>query len=140
MPQNRSTLLINATAQTVWQVLTQPEHVKKWQFGSDLITDWRIGSSIRFSTDWQGTIFEQWGEVIAFQANQHLAYSLFAPRPDLEDLPENYFKMTYTLSTENQQTRLEILQDDHRPNAKQEAPQGEENPILKGLKDLAESL
>jgi hypothetical protein len=64
---------------------------------------------------------------------------LFAPRPGLEDKPENYFIMSYVLTEESGQTKLEIIQEDNRPNATQEAPQGEENPVLKLLKQLAES-
>ncbi len=71
--------------------------------------------------------------------NELIRYSLFAPRLDLEDKPENYFIMNYTLIDENGQTKLEIIQEDNRPNAVQEQPQGEENPILKSLKDIAET-
>lgn len=66
-------------------------------------------------------------------------YSLFAPRPGLEDRPENYFTMMYVLTETNGKTKLEIIQDDHRPNAMQQKPQGEENPILQALKKLAET-
>ena len=138
MPVNQSIILINAPLQRVWEVVTQAAYVKQWQFGSDLITDWSIGSSIRFKTEWQGKVFEQWGSVLQFDAPHVLKYSLFAPRPDLEDRPENYFTMTYLLTAVDGQTKLEILQEDNRVGAKQEPVQGEENPILKGLKAIAE--
>ena len=64
---------------------------------------------------------------------------MFAPRPDLEDKPENYFVMSYLLIADNEQTKLEIIQNDNRPGAVQEEPQGEENPILQGLKQIAET-
>jgi len=63
---------------------------------------------------------------------------LFAPRPGLEDVPENYFIMHYRLMEDKGQTKLEIMQEDNRPNAKQEAPQGEENPVLQSLKKVVE--
>jgi hypothetical protein len=56
----------------------------------------------------------------------------------LEDKPENYFIMSYILTSENGKTKLEIIQEDNRPTAVQEEPQGEENPVLKSLKELAE--
>jgi hypothetical protein len=65
---------------------------------------------------------------------------LFAPRPDLEDKPENYFIMNYVLTAENGQTKLEIIQEDNRPNAVQEEPQGEENPVLQSLKNIVETI
>ena len=103
------------------------------------MTDWKVVSDIRFKTEWEGKIFEQWGKILEIRQNELIKYSLFAPRPDLEDKPENYFIMNYVLTAENGQTKLEIIQEDNRQNAVQEEPQGEENPILKSLKEIAET-
>jgi uncharacterized protein YndB with AHSA1/START domain len=138
MPKNISTIMISASLQKVWDALTNPALVKLWQYGSVLTTGWQVGSPIRFTTEWEGKVFEQWGKVLEVQPNQLLKYSLFAPRPDLEDKPENYFTMSYVLSVANGQTKLEIIQEDNRPGAVQEALQGEENPVLQGLKKVAE--
>ena len=139
MALNISIIKINAPIQKVWKTVTEPEMVKLWQFGSDLITTLKVGSEIRFVTKWGEKIFEQWGEILEVRENELLKYSLFAPRPDLEDKPENYFVMSYVLTEENGNTKLEIIQEDNRLNAVQEEQQGEENPILKSLKDLAET-
>jgi uncharacterized protein YndB with AHSA1/START domain len=139
MAANISTIKINATKQKVWDTLTKPELVKLWQYGSDLLTSWEIGTPIKFRTEWEDKVFEQWGQVLEIRPNELIKYSLFAPRPDLEDKPENYFIMSYVLTDDNGQTKLEIIQEDNRPNAVQEEPQGEENPVLKSLKDIAET-
>ncbi|WP_017495875.1 SRPBCC family protein [Flavobacterium sp. WG21] len=139
MATNISTVLLNAPSEKVWNTLTQPELVKQWQYGSDLITDWKIGNEIRFRNEWEGQVFEQWGTVLEIIPNQKIKYSLFFPRPELEDKPENYFVMSYVLTEENKKTKLEIVQEDNRPGAVQEKPQGEENPILQALKTLIES-
>ena len=139
MAKNISTIKINASRQKVWDIITKAELVKLWQYGSDLLTNWEIGSDIKFRTKWEDKIFEQWGKVLEFKPNEIVRYSLFAPRPGLEDKPENYFIMNYILTEENGQTSLQIIQEDNRPNAVQENPQGEENPILKSLKQLAET-
>ncbi|MGY3055566.1 uncharacterized protein YndB with AHSA1/START domain [Pedobacter sp. UYEF25] len=140
MATNISTIKLNATPDRVWGTLTSPEKVKLWQFGSDLITTWEIGSNIEFLTEWEGQVFRQWGKVLEIKTNELIKYSLFAPRPDLEDKPENYFVMNYLLKAENGQTKLEIIQEDNRPDAVQEEPQGEENPMLKSLKNLVETI
>ncbi|MBZ4191593.1 SRPBCC family protein [Niabella beijingensis] len=139
MPVNISRITINAAPENVWDALTQPEKVKLWQFGSRLQTDWKPGGPIRFTTEWQGTVFEQWGTVLTVQPFHEIRYNLFAPRPDLEDKPEHYFIMEYRLTAADGKTDLEIRQVDDRPGAVQEAPQGEENPVLQSLKKLAES-
>ncbi len=139
MATNISIIKINASTKKVWDTITKPELIKLWQYGSDLLTTWEIGSDIKFTTKWQDKIFEQWGKVLEILPNELVKYSLFAPRPDLEDKPENYFIMSYVLTDENGQTKLEIIQEDNRPNAVQEEPQGEENPMLMSLKQLAET-
>ncbi|MEP7266385.1 MAG: SRPBCC domain-containing protein [Saprospiraceae bacterium] len=139
MAINISTITINASKQKVWDILTKPEFVKLWQYGSELKTSWKIDTEITFITKWEDKVFEQWGKVIEFQPTEKLSYTLFAPRPGLEDKPENYFIMNYILTSANGNTKLEIIQEDNRPNAVQEEPQGEENPILKGLKEIAET-
>ncbi|KAF2339181.1 SRPBCC family protein [Flavobacterium tistrianum] len=139
MATNISTIVLNAPVKKVWNVLTKSELVKQWQYGSDLITDWKIGNEIRFRNEWEGQVFEQWGTVLEVVPNQKIKYSLFFPRPGLEDKPENYFIMSYVLTEEDQNTKLEIIQEDNRPGAVQEEPKGEENPILQALKAVVEA-
>lgn len=138
MATNISKLKIRATSEKVWGALTNPALVKLWQYGSELSTDWRVGSEIRFRSEWEGKTFEQWGTVLEVSPNKKLRYNLFAPRPDLKDTPENYFEMEYKLTENGSDVLLEIIQRDNRPGASQEEPQGEENPVLKMLKDIIE--
>ena len=139
MVKNISTINFNAPMIKIWNALTQPEYVKRWQYGSDVITDWKVDSEIRFRTEWEGKIFEQWGIILEIVPYKIIRYSLFAPRPDLEDKPENYFVMNYILTEEENSIRLDIIQEDNRPGAIQETPQSEENPALMALKALVES-
>ena len=138
MATNISTINIKASKERVWEVLTNAGLVKQWQYGSDLTTTWEVGSAIRFRTEWDGKVFEQWGQVLEVISPEVLRYSLFAPRPGLEDKSENYFTMSYLLTENGDHTKLQIEQEDNRPGARQEPPQGEENPILQSLKKLAE--
>ena len=138
MATNISRLTINASKEKVWEALTEPEKVKAWQYGSELTTDWKVGNEIRFKSEWEGKIFEQWGTILEFEPNERLKYNLFAPRPHLDHKPENYFEMEYKLTEKENGTELLIVQEDNRSGAKQEPEQGEENPVLKMLKELIE--
>jgi len=136
-----SRIEINAPTSAIWNALTNPDMVKRWQYGSVLTTTWEPDAPLRFTAEWNGQRFEQWGRVIEFIPNVLLKYSLFAPRPDLTDSPENYFFMTYRLEDRDGKTLLEIIQDDPRPVINPEAQPLEEegeNPILRALKDLVE--
>jgi len=137
---SRSSIRIEAPRRTVWSVVTEPAYVKQWQYGSDLQVVWTVGSPIRFTSEWQGKTLEQWGTVLLVDAPNRLAYSLFAPRPDLEDKPENYFTMTYVLDDDEGATTLTILQEDPRLGAQDTDGEADDNPVLAALKTLAESV
>ncbi|GLX67805.1 SRPBCC family protein [Paenibacillus glycanilyticus] len=144
MATSTSRIFINAPAERVWDTVSKPEQVKQWQYGSDLITNWQIGSEIRFRSEWEGNIYEQWGTVLEYSPCQSLSYSLFAPRPGLEDKPDNYFKMSYTLVNEKEGTLLTIEQSDNRPGTdndnSESSEEGEDGQsVLSVLKRLAES-
>lgn len=139
MPVNISKITIKAAPDKVWEALTNPDLIEKWQYGSQLYTTWKVGDAIKFVTEWEGNTFEQWGTVLEYDKPVKLRYSLFAPRPDLEDKPENYFEMIYILVANAEETILQIIQEDFRPNAIQQEEQGDENPFLQALKLIAES-
>jgi uncharacterized protein YndB with AHSA1/START domain len=139
-----SSITISAAPEAVWAALTDPTYVARWQYGSVLATDWHVGSPIRFTTEWEGQIFEQWGTVLSFDEPSKLLYSLFAPRPDLLDAPENYFTMTYDLTPVGDTTTVTITQDDPRAGNELDGSNGadgdESNPVLLALRDVAESI
>ena len=98
MKTSDSIVKIVAPARKVWLALTVPDLVKQWQYGSDLLTTWEVGTPIIFRNEWNGRVFEQKGNVLEFLPESRLKYSLFFPRPDLQDIPEHYFFMTYELT------------------------------------------
>jgi uncharacterized protein YndB with AHSA1/START domain len=139
-----SSITIQATPEDVWSALTVPAYVARWQYGSVLATDWRVGSPLRFTSVWEGQTFEQWGTVLSYDEPTRLHYSLFAPRPGLSDVPENYFTMTYELAREGDATTVTITHDDprvsHEAESAGENDGNEENPVLLALKGVAESI
>src|SRR4051812_355856 len=106
MKTSDSTVKILALAKKVWRALTEPALVKQWQYGSDLLTTWEVGTSIVFRNEWNGQVFEQKGAVLEFLPESRLKYSLFVPRPDLQDIPEHYFFMIYELAETSGATTL----------------------------------
>ena len=133
-----SKITINAPSASVWEAITQPELVKQWQYGANLMTDWQKGSSIVYRSEWEGNIYEQTGKILEIEPHKLVKYTLFAPRPGLEDKPENYFTMTYGLEEINGQTTLTIIQDDPIEQPSQEQVEENENSILDSLKKLVE--
>jgi uncharacterized protein YndB with AHSA1/START domain len=140
MKTKDSTVQIRAPASKVWLALTVPELVKQWQYGSDLLTTWEPGSPIVFRNEWNGQVFEQKGTVLEFMPESRLKYSLFFPRPGLEDTPENHFFMIYELTESSGVTGLLVRQEDPRPSAADAAADTEEGPdVFSSLKELVET-
>jgi len=134
-----SVVRILAPAGKVWRALTVPELVKQWQYGSDLQTTWEPGTSIVFRNEWNGQVFEQKGTVIEFMPPSRLKYSLFFPRPGVQDIPENYFFMTYELTESGGLTSLLFRQEDPRPAQPDASSGGDDGPdVLSDLKKLVE--
>jgi uncharacterized protein YndB with AHSA1/START domain len=140
MKVSTSGVTINAPRDVVWAAVTLPEYVRLWQYNSELRTDWIVGHPIRFNAEWQGQTFEQWGTVLEVDEPTRLRYSLFAPRPGLDDLPENYFTMTYELTDVDDGTRVTFIQEDPRESEVDGDDADEDNPVLVALRDLAEGI
>lgn len=139
MKTTTSRVVIEAPANRVWAALTQPALVKQWQYGADLTTTWTAGSPIEFRNEWNGDVFLQSGTVLDVDAPRSLRYSLFFPRPGLEDRPEDRFVMTYRLNERAGSTELTIVQDDPRESGDiDETSDDGSNPVLQALKALVE--
>jgi uncharacterized protein YndB with AHSA1/START domain len=139
MKKTTSRVVIDAPAGRVWNALTQPALVKKWQYDTDLTTDWCVGSAIEFRNEWNGEPYVQSGTVLEVDQPRLLRYSLFAPRPGLEDRRENRFVMTYRLDERDGSTELAIVQEDPRePGDVEEAGDENGNAVLLALKELVE--
>lgn len=139
MKTSESIVKILAPASKVWLALTVPDLVKQWQYGSDLLTTWDPGSPIVFRNEWNGQIFEQKGTVLEFTPGSRVKYSLFFPSPGVEDIPENYFFMTYELAESGGLTTVTFRQEDPRPSPPDASSGGEEGPnVLSSLKELVE--
>ena len=139
MKTSESTVKILAPAKKVWLALTNPGLVKQWQYGSDLLTTWEVGTSIVYRNEWNGQVFEQKGTVLEFSPESRLKYSLFVPRPDLLNIPEHNFFMTYELAESEGTTSLLVRQEDPRPSSPDESSGGDDGPdVLSNLKYLVE--
>jgi uncharacterized protein YndB with AHSA1/START domain len=135
MPVHTTSVLIDAPAQKVFAALTQPELVKLWQFGKTVQSDWQAGNPIRFIAENEGKTLEQWGTILDIRTNELIKYELFTPIPGIEDKKEHYNITSYILTTENGQTKIELIQEDNRPFGFAPATL---KPILVALKKVVE--
>ncbi len=90
---------IKATAETVWKVLTEPAQIKQYLFGTEAESDWQEGSAILFSGEYEGQQYHDKGVILEHQEKKILRYSYWSGFSGLEDRPENYAQVSYSLNT-----------------------------------------
>jgi uncharacterized protein YndB with AHSA1/START domain len=121
----KTSLTINAPRIKVWDALVNPEAIKKYMFGTNVVTNWKEGSPIVWKGEWQGKSYEDKGVILKLEPFQTLKYSHFSPLSGLTDKPENYHTVTVELSDDELHTNVSLSQDNN-PN-EQEREHSEEN-------------
>lgn len=130
---------INSSAENIWDALTNPEKIKVYLFGTETITDWKVGSPIIFQGVYDGTTYKDKGNVLENVKNKTLKYDYWSEFSGLEDTPENYSFVTYHIeSTFNNQMLFTWTQEGF---ASEEGQQHTENGLyvmLEQIKKLVE--
>ena len=88
---------INSRAEDVWDVLINPEKIKVYLFGTETITDWKIGNPIIFQGEFEEQKYKDKGNVLENKENEILKYDYWSGFSGLEDKPENYSVVTYLI-------------------------------------------
>jgi uncharacterized protein YndB with AHSA1/START domain len=106
---------INASADKVWDAITNPDKIEQYLSGSRIETDWKPGSKSNFYIEQdkkQITIVK--GEVIRNIPGRLLEHTLFPAGTKLNDSPENYIVITYELEEHGDETDLTIVQKGYK--------------------------
>lgn len=130
---------INASAIKVWEALTTPELIKEYFFGTDAISDWKVGSSIIFKGEWQGKTYEDKGTILEVVPGKLLKYTYWSSLSGLQDDQENYLDITYELTESNDSTILTITQENIPDENTKEHTEDNWKKVLTDLKNLLET-
>ncbi len=135
--QSRYQTIIKAPVEKVWKALTNPEMVKQYFFGSNQETDWKVGSPILWTGEYEGITYVDKGVVLEFLPNEKLSYSYLSSWSGLEDKPENYLWVSYEIKPTDIGTELIIIQSNYD---EEKVKHSAENwaVVIDGLKKLVE--
>ena len=139
-------IIIDAPAAAIWDVLTNPKKIKLYLFGSNVHTDWKVGSPIISTRERihphaepaEHPIVDK-GSVLKIEKEKLLKYSYYNSQEGYADLPENYSIVTYTIEKENElQYKLTFLRE-KIPIAFEQMNQEKFLPgMLQNIKNMAE--
>lgn len=121
----------------VWKALTDPADVKQYLFGTNLVTEWKTGSSIRFKGEWEGKSYEDKGTVLKFDPENALQYDYGSSMSGKEDKPKNYQTITSRLTENGGITNVQIIQSSETEEAREHSEQNWKM-VLEGMKNLVE--
>src|SRR3954452_17529715 len=106
-----ATVIINASKEKVWDALTNPDKIKQYFFGTNAVSDWKKGSSLKFTGEWEGKKYEDKGTILDTEPGKLFRYTYWSSMGKLEDKPENYATVTYELVPSSSETVLTVTQD-----------------------------
>jgi uncharacterized protein YndB with AHSA1/START domain len=133
-----SSTVIDASPSRVWHVITDPESMREFFFGSEVVTDWTVGGPIVWRGEWEGKPYEDKGEIVAFEPGRRLVTTHFSPLTGQPDVPENYHTLTWTLEPSGLQTVLTLSQDNNGSAEAAEHSKGMWDMLVASVKDIAE--
>ena len=90
---------VNKSVEKVWHALTTPALIKEYLFGTETVTDWKVGSPIVFQGEYEGHKYRDHGVILENVPNKKFAYSYWSGFSGTEDKPENYSTVIYTLES-----------------------------------------
>ena len=129
---------ISAPVEQVWAALTEPEEISKYMFGTSVETDWRPGSRITWSGEWEGKAYQDKGEIVEIEPPRRLKVTHFSPLTGQEDRPENYHTLTYDLTEQGGSTHVALTQDNNADESEAERASETWTTMLGGLKKSVE--
>ncbi len=132
------TIRIKATPDKVWHALTDRETIKKYFFGTEAISDWKVGSTLIFQGEWEGQTYKDKGNILASEPGEILQYNYWSGFSGLEDVLENYSLVTYRLEGDQNSTTIRLTQEGFATEEARKHGEGGWTMVLENLKKLIE--
>jgi uncharacterized protein YndB with AHSA1/START domain len=137
--RSTSSITIEAPAEEVWKALTTPEVIKEWFFGVDTVSDWKVGSKLVHTGEWQGKPYEDKGEILKIEPPRELVHTHWSPLSGLPDSPENYEEITWSLGDREGATELTIAEQNLPSEEAKATSEQAWKAVLNNLKGLLEA-
>jgi uncharacterized protein YndB with AHSA1/START domain len=131
---SRADIVVDASPEDVWAILTSSEKFGEVMFGSTITTDWKVGGPITYSGQWQGKPFEDKGRILELDRpktfrSTHVAGS---------DTSHTEHEVAFTLEPEGGGTRVRVSQDNNPSQEAADKSAKNWEMTLKNLKKVAE--
>ncbi len=137
---SKSSTIINAPVNKVWEALTNPSLIKQYLFGTNTITDWKKGSPITYEGEWQGKSYKDKGVIVDIITEKLLHTTYWSSMSGKEDRPENYNNVLYEVEEQNGGILVTISQDNIKDEKELEHMNQNWGIVLDSMKKLLEKV
>jgi len=122
----------------VWDALTNPEIIKQYLFGTQVISDWKVGGSITYKGSWEGRSYEDKGKILQLDPGRIFQSTYWSSMSGTEDKPENYATVTYEMESKPNGTLLTVSQDNNASKEASEHSKKNWGMVLETMKKILE--
>lgn len=134
--ETKQVVKLEASPAEVWKVLTNPEDIKKYFFGTNVSSNWKAGSPIVFSGEWEGQEYVDKGTILELIPERKLVYDYWSSMSGTADSQENYGLITYRLTPDGNSTILEITQQGFDNEEKRDHSAESWKSVLESIKEV----
>jgi uncharacterized protein YndB with AHSA1/START domain len=134
-----TSISVDATPAQVWKALTTPRLIKKYLMGTDASSDWKEGSPITYSGEYEGKKYHDKGIIKKIEPEKILQSTYLSSMSGKEDKPENYNLVTYKITKRDDKTVITLTQDNNATEKEKEHSTENWKMVLKKLKEVVES-
>lgn len=134
----KASVTIDTPVAAVWEALISPASIRKYMFGTEVVTEWKIGGPILWKGVWEGKPYEDKGVLLEMEPRKILRYSHFSPLSGLPDVPENHHILTYELTDQAGHTSLSLSQDNNATEKARDHSEKMWKTMVESIKSLLE--
>jgi uncharacterized protein YndB with AHSA1/START domain len=134
-----TSVTIAAPATKVWDAITDNAKRKQWFFGVDTKTDWKEGSSLVHTGEYQGKPYKDKGEILEIEPGRMLVHTHWSDTSGVPDKPENYQTVTFLLSETDGLTNVTVAESNFPSDKARETSEKAWEQVLGALKQLVEA-
>lgn len=129
------TISVTASKKDAWDAIINPVKIAQYLYGTETISDWKVGSEIIFQGKYEEWTYKDKGIIQRFSPEDELVYTYWAQFNNLDDEPENYSLVSIKIDAGKTDDTVNISwnQVGYKDQTTRDRSQG-------GLKDLLERM
>ena len=136
---SRTSITIEGSSADVWEALVNPATAKEYFFGAKVQSDWKEGSPITFTGEFNGHSYHEKGTILQCRPERLLQYSHWSDLEQLLDLQENYRNWTFRIESGGSGVVLSITEDNIPDETKRARSDEFWSGVLATIKEVVKS-